>query len=332
MEAQFLEQCQAAYTRKDQRASRAMLTGTCALIVHVDKLARAINVVNIGDSRAVLAERDEYGILEAAPLSFDHSARSDYERHRLKSQFPAAASIVVEQFDTFDHSCDYSVHGLSQFTRSIGDFELKWCFAAQFFNSLVKQKERQLPMPDEAKPWISHEPHIMFRQLHHRHEFLIQACDGLWDEMSSDAAVYLVGHYFGANPGATGKEAASFLLDRALKLIVERLATEEPEREIDTVAKLSALPGGKQGRRALHDDISVAVIRFIAGDAEQVASGTWLEPTDSKILNGPNVKRGRAFSTGAALENELGDMMSTIRASFDDGTHPVGEEMAAIGE
>ena len=26
----------------------------------------------------------------------------------------------------------------------------------------------------------------MFRQLHHKHEFCIAACDGLWDEMSSD--------------------------------------------------------------------------------------------------------------------------------------------------
>jgi serine/threonine protein phosphatase PrpC len=151
-EAQFLQRCRSATSSR-----RAMLTGTCALIVHVDKLARAINVANVGDSRAVLAERDEFGILSAVPLSFDHSAQSDFERHRLSVQFPGEDRIVRERFDSFAGDYNRTVHGLTMFTRSIGDFELKHGFAAEFFNSLVGE-DKKLPMPDEEKPWISHEP------------------------------------------------------------------------------------------------------------------------------------------------------------------------------
>jgi hypothetical protein len=89
--------------------------------------------------------------------------------------------------------------------------------------------------------------------------------------MSSDAAVYLVGHFFKANPAAGANEAATFLLNTALAMVVKRLQGETPAGqtcEIESVADLAALPQGKIGRRAVHDDISVAVIRFIAGANE----------------------------------------------------------------
>jgi serine/threonine protein phosphatase PrpC len=143
----YLAQCRARHAKRD---SRGVLAGTCALIVHVDKLARAISVANVGDSRAVLAERDSFGILSASPLSFDHSAQSDYERHRLVSTFGEAAgkagggAIVHEEFDEYVGDYNRTVHGLTMFTRSIGDFELKHNFAAEFFNGLVPE-DKELP-------------------------------------------------------------------------------------------------------------------------------------------------------------------------------------------
>ena len=86
--------------------------------------------------------------------------------------------------------------------------------------------------------------------------------------MSSDTAVYLVGHFFKTNPAAGANEAASFLLNAALGMVVKRLQAETPCGEtcsVSSVADLAALPQGKTGRRAVHDDISVAVIRFVAG-------------------------------------------------------------------
>lgn len=70
-----------------------------------------------------------------------------------------------------------------------------------------------------------------------------------------------MGHFFKLNPKATGNEAAEFLLARALRLVVKRLQKEEPQLGVDTVEQLMELPPGKQGRRAMHDDISIAVIR-----------------------------------------------------------------------
>ena len=308
-EAKFLDLAARAHRRGH---SKPMLTGTCALIVHVDKLARSMNVLNVGDSRAVLAERDDSGILSALPLSFDHSARSDYERHRLASQFPGSKDLVREEFDPYSGTCHYSVHGLSMFTRSIGDFELKHPFACEFFNSAVS-KERRVPVPD-GRPWISHEPHIMFRQLHHRHEFVVQACDGLWDEMSSDTAVYLVGHFFEKHPSATGDEAAAFLLQRALMLVVNRLQIEEPELGVKTVDELMAMPPGKQGRRALHDDITVAIFRFVVAENEPKLSAKRPDRTDSMIVQGPKLRRGRRSDSFSTVTEEVAE---SLRASSE---------------
>lgn len=320
----YLKQCRERHAKRD---SCGVLAGTCALIVHVDKLARAISVANVGDSRAVLAERDSFGILSASPLSFDHSAQSDYERHRLASTFGNPAKPIVHE-DYDEYACDYNrtVHGLTMFTRSIGDFELKKEFAAEFFNGLVPEA-KELPMVDEANPWIIHEPHVMFRQLHHQHEFVIAACDGLWDEMSSDTAVYLVGHFFKKNPKASEDEAAEFLLAQALNLVVKRLEREEPEMGVDTVEKLKSLPPGKEGRRALHDDITIAVIRLKYHEEGATPVNTPLGRTDSEVRQGPNRLRK---TSSREQDSHIGEMIGARLADLEQFDDFSSTDMAGI--
>ena len=73
-----------------ERGGRGLFAGSCMLIVTVDRLQRSLTVANLGDSRAVLAERDKhFGLLSSEALSFDHKASSDYERNRLACLFPA---------------------------------------------------------------------------------------------------------------------------------------------------------------------------------------------------------------------------------------------------
>ena len=157
--------------------------------------------------------------------------------------------------------------------------------------------------PERTKPYISNIPE--FKQQRVNDGFAIIACDGVWDEMSSDTAVYLVGHFFEKHPSATGDEAAAFLLQRALMLVVNRLQIEEPELGVKTVDELMAMPPGKQGRRALHDDITVAVVRFVVAENEPSLSAKRPDRTDSMIVQGPKLRRGRRSDSFSTVTEEV---------------------------
>jgi pyruvate dehydrogenase phosphatase len=326
-EAGYLALCREKHARG---YSRGLFCGTCALLVHVDKTARALLVSNVGDSRAVLAERDAGGLLSAAAVSFDHSAGTDYERYRLACRFPGR-DVVRESYDELNGQYDRQVLGLAMFTRSIGDFQLKHRFAAEQFNNLVAEG-RELPMPPHAG-WVSSEPHTVFRQLHHKHEFVVAACDGLWDEMSSDAAVHIVGRFFERNPMGTDRDAAAFLLREVQKRIVRRLTIERPDLQIRTVEQLLERPAGKgeSDRRNLHDDISVSVVRFDYSEVESSVEEDGVDDFDAShsVRCGP-VRKRRNFSN--EWDNECSDAIQAMIDSSLTDEKETARELSGVVE
>ena len=126
--------------------------------------------------------------------------------------------------------------------------------------------------------------------------------------------MYLVGHFYRKHPKATDDEAAEFLLAQALNLVVQRLENEEPEMGIDTVEKLKSLPPGKQGRRGVHDDITIAIIRLKY--SEETPASTPLGRTESEVKQGPS--RLRTFSRESEHDSQIGEMIRQSLETLDD--------------
>jgi hypothetical protein len=226
------------------------------------------------------------GILSSEKLSWDHSASEDYERFRVRCDFPAEATVIRETWDEYVLEYCHRVKDFARFTRSIGDVQLKDPDCARKFNSL-QSKVQVLPLP-EPKPYILNTPQVHFHQLHRQDKFIIVASDGLWDEMSSDQAVFAVGHFIQQH----GKQAdiAALLLEYCLAQVAKRLAAEEPELEISNVGSVKALPKGKGGCRGLMDD------QARGGSIKQTHRHAWplfaLQPQDP-------LRRLRAGGRGA---------------------------------
>lgn len=115
-----------------------------------------IFVANSGDSRTVLGVK---GI--AKPLSFDHKPQNEGEKARI-----CAAGGFVE---------DGRVNGNLALSRAIGDFEFK--------------RSPTLP-PEEQVVTVC--PDIMEHDITPDDEFLVLACDGIWDCLDSQAVVEFV--------------------------------------------------------------------------------------------------------------------------------------------
>lgn len=112
---------------------------------------------NAGDSRAVFSRKG--GV--AVDMSYDHKPTNASERERIQ----AAGGFVSEG----------RVNGSLALSRALGDFEYKG--------------NKDLP-PDEQA--VTAHPDVKEFQLEDGDEFMILACDGIWDVMTSQKCVDFV--------------------------------------------------------------------------------------------------------------------------------------------
>lgn len=113
-------------------------------------------VANAGDSRTVLGVK---GI--AKPMSFDHKPQNEGERNRI---------VAGGGFVDSDR-----VNGNLALSRAIGDFDFK--------KSVDKPPEEQI---------VTAFPDVTVHDISPNDEFLVLACDGIWDCMLSQEVVEFV--------------------------------------------------------------------------------------------------------------------------------------------
>ncbi|KAF1814422.1 PP2C-domain-containing protein [Eremomyces bilateralis CBS 781.70] len=115
-----------------------------------------IYVGNAGDSRSVLGIKGR-----AKPLSFDHKPQNEGEKARI---------VAAGGFVDFGR-----VNGNLALSRAIGDFEFK--------------KSADLPPEQQI---VTAFPDVTVHDISADDEFLVVACDGIWDCQSSQAVIEFV--------------------------------------------------------------------------------------------------------------------------------------------
>ncbi|KAJ7250891.1 PP2C-domain-containing protein [Mycena haematopus] len=158
-EAQYNEALKRAFlgTDEDLLANPAHArdpSGATAVAALVTK--DKIYVANAGDSRSVLSVKGE-----VKPLSFDHKPSNEVEKTRI-----SGAGGYIEYG---------RVNGNLALSRALGDFEFK----------------KNYNMTPE-KQMITADPDITCHDITDEDEFLVLACDGIWDCLSSQQVVNFI--------------------------------------------------------------------------------------------------------------------------------------------
>uniref|UniRef100_A0A5B6ZSM8 protein-serine/threonine phosphatase n=1 Tax=Davidia involucrata TaxID=16924 RepID=A0A5B6ZSM8_DAVIN len=231
-EEEFLHLVKRSWLARPQIAS----VGSCCLVGAISN--DVLYVANLGDSRAVLGRRVSDGrtsnstTVVAERLSTDHNVGVEEVRKEVEALHPDDSHVVVYTRGV------WRIKGIIQVSRSIGDIYLK----KPEFNRDPLFQQFGSPVPLK-RAVMSAEPSILIRKLRPQDLFLIFASDGLWEQLSDEAAVEIV-----------LKNPRVGIAKRLVRAALQEVARKR-EMRYDDIKRIE-----KGVRRHFHDDITVIVI------------------------------------------------------------------------
>ncbi len=177
------------------------LSGSCALLSFYDSQSKTLRVACTGDSRAVLGRRnDSTGRWFATPLSEDQTGSNPNEEARMRAEHPGEDYVIRAG----------RVLGNLEPTRAFGDASYKWSRETQDRikkNFFGRTPHNLLKTP----PYVTAEPVVSSTSIEpSRGDFLVMATDGLWEMLTNEEVVGLVGQWIeNQNSLASNKSGSS---------------------------------------------------------------------------------------------------------------------------
>ncbi|XP_039994431.1 protein phosphatase 1G isoform X1 [Xiphias gladius] len=165
------EMCLPGMDGKEEPGSDSGTTAVVALI-----RGKQLIVANAGDSRCVVSERGK-----AVDMSYDHKPEDEVELARIKN---AGGKVTM----------DGRVNGGLNLSRAIGDHFYK--------------RNKALP-PEEQM--ISAMPDVKVLTLNEDHDFMVIACDGIWNVLSSQEVVDFISERIKPDQSGTARPLSSIV-------------------------------------------------------------------------------------------------------------------------
>ncbi|ORY06327.1 protein serine/threonine phosphatase 2C [Basidiobolus meristosporus CBS 931.73] len=231
----------------------AAVSGSCAIVGYVDIKAMRIYVANTGDSRAVIGSLDSNHNWSPIKMSNDQNTTNKKERERLYAEHPGEESTIISKG---------RVLGSLAPTRAFGDSRYKWSARTQL---AVKDhffpRMRMPPAHYRTPPYVTATPEVLHHQLTSQDRFMVIASDGLFDLLSNDEIVSLVGTYLQQKsdslPNNPNTDRWAYVDDNAATHLIRNALGGSSRKELSKMLSAEA-----PYSRNLRDDITVTVIFF----------------------------------------------------------------------
>ena len=166
------------------------LSGSCALLSFYDSRSKDFKVACTGDSRAILGRCNSNGTWTALPLSEDQTGGTPSEMARLRAEHPGEPNVVAHG----------RILGNLEPSRAFGDAQYKW---AKDVQEMIKKNwfGRSPPALLKTPPYVTAEPIITTTKIAPENgDFVVLATDGLWEMLTNEEVVGLVGKWLEENP------------------------------------------------------------------------------------------------------------------------------------
>ncbi|KAK3670509.1 [Pyruvate dehydrogenase [acetyl-transferring]]-phosphatase 1, mitochondrial [Recurvomyces mirabilis] len=163
------------------------LSGSCALLSFYDSRSKLLRVACTGDSRAVLGRRSTVGNGKwtATALSIDQTGGTESEAARLRAEHPGEPGVTQNG----------RILGGLEPSRAFGDAMYKWSMEVQqklHRNYFARTPNRNVKTP----PYVTAEPVVTTTRVDPtKGDFVVMATDGLWEMLTNEEVVGLVGQW-----------------------------------------------------------------------------------------------------------------------------------------
>lgn len=161
------------------------LSGSCALLSFYDSRSKELRVACTGDSRAVLGRRGPSGKWTATALSEDQTGGTPSEDARLRAEHPNEPYVTANG----------RILGGLEPSRAFGDAVYKWTKDTQ--DKMKKSFFGRTPSKHlKTPPYVTAEPVVTTTKVDpSKGDFVVLATDGLWEMLSNEEVVGLVGQW-----------------------------------------------------------------------------------------------------------------------------------------
>ncbi|CAH9102018.1 unnamed protein product [Cuscuta europaea] len=222
------------YVVEQEMENRPYLASVGCCVLSMLLHGNSMYVLNLGDSRAVLATYDECADrngLQVVQLTPTHTVDNEYERTLLLNDHPDDPSPIVAG----------KVKGKLKVTRALGVGYLKKKIMNDALMGILKVQNLISP------PYISAQPSLFAHEISSADHFVILGSDGLFDFFTNEELVKLVHSYLLSN-----------LCGDPAKFLVEQLVMRAADCAGISMEEMMSIPDGM--RRKYHDDVTVIVI------------------------------------------------------------------------
>ncbi|KAL6003598.1 hypothetical protein ACLOJK_023831 [Asimina triloba] len=205
--------------------------GSCVLVALLH--GKALYILNLGDSRAVLAtaSSSDSAMLKTIQLTETHTVDNEIECRKVLADHPDDPSSIVGG----------RVKGKLKLTRALGVGYLKKSKMNDALMGILQVHNLCSP------PYVYTHPFTTIHTISENDLFVVLGSDGLFDFFSNDETVQLVHSFIRDNP--YGDPA---------KHLVEQLVLRAAESAGFSTEELMRIPAGR--RRKYHDDVTVIVV------------------------------------------------------------------------
>ena len=176
------------------------LSGSCALLSFYDSRSKQLRVACTGDSRAVLGRRNpKTNKWFATPLSEDQTGSNPNEEARMRAEHPGEDRVIYRG----------RVLGNLEPTRAFGDAAYKWTRDIQ--TKIQSTFFGRSPNPLlKSPPYVTAEPVVTTTTIEpSKGDFVVLATDGLWEMLTNEEVVGLVGQWVEAQSHPSSSPAKS---------------------------------------------------------------------------------------------------------------------------
>ncbi|KAK8139148.1 hypothetical protein PG984_002528 [Apiospora sp. TS-2023a] len=164
--------------------------GSCALLALYNPTTKSLHIASTGDCRAVIGSKDANNNNKWTTTfeTVDQTGANEDEKARIQKQFPDEPQILAGG----------RIWGM-QPARTFGDGGWKW---DKDLRARLRREYNATALPSSVRysgyktgPYLTALPVVSTVKLPEAPSFMILATDGLWDTMSSEEAVDLVGRW-----------------------------------------------------------------------------------------------------------------------------------------